>query len=134
MPGLTSASTDSADYGFTVQYKNGVLDSHNDFKFTYAASGQSFSFDATGFDWTAIGGTNNSQGWFQGTATVTVDGVTTTNPFYVAATDGDRLTPAADDFLTLKVYAPGADPSTTSPIYQASGSTVYNSGNGVKIH
>jgi len=134
MPGLTSISTDGADYGFTVQYKSGVLDSHNDFKFTYATGGHSFSLNATSFDWVTIGGTNNSQGWFQGTATVTVDGVTTTNPFYVAAVDGDRTNPTTNDFLTLKVYAPGADPTTALPIYQASGSIVLNSGNGVKIH
>jgi len=134
MPGLTSSSAEGADYGFTVQYKNGALDSHNAFTFTYAAGGHTFNLAAINFAWMTIGGTNNSQGWFQGVAAVTIDGVTTTNPFYVAATDGDRTSPVISDSLILKVYAPGADPSTASPIYQASGDVVYNSGNGVKIH
>jgi hypothetical protein len=131
MPGLVSGATDAADYGFTVQYKNGVLDTHNGFTFMYSTRGHSFSLNATGFDWMTTGSTNNSQGWFQGTATVTVDGVTTTNPFWVTGTDGGRLTPTVNDYLMLRVYSPGANPSTANPIYQASGSMA--SSNSVKI-
>ena len=83
------------------------------------------------FEWLIIDSTNNSHGRFQGTATVTVDGVTTTNPFVVDATDGDRLTPTTDDHITITIYAPGADPATTSPLYKASGSIT--KGNAVRI-
>lgn len=121
MPGLTSTSTDGADYGFTVQYKSGVLDTHNGFTFKYATGSHTFSLTATSFDWMTTGGTNNSQGWFQGIAHVTVDGVTTSNPFWVTGTDGNRMTPTSSNYLQLKVYAPGANPSTATPIYQASG-------------
>ncbi len=131
MPGLTSTSTAGADYGFSVQYKKGALDPHNGFSFTYTAGGHTFSLTATNFDWMTTGGTNSSQGWFQGTAQVTVDGVTTTNPFWVTGIDGSRVTPATSNYLLLKVYAPGANPSTATPIYQASGTMA--SKNSVKI-
>jgi streptogramin lyase len=142
LPGLiSSAQTDAADYGFTVQYKNGGLDPHNDFMFTYTtgtnckkASAQnchSFSLNTTGFDWLVVNGTNNSQGEFQGTATVTVDGVTTTNPFTVSGIDGSRLPQPTDNSLVVRVYAPGANPATATPIYQASGSM--SSNNSVRI-
>ncbi len=139
MPGLTSANqTDAADYGFTVQYKNGNLDSKNAFHFDYATGANcnkpsatnchSFALIATNFVWLVVNGTNNSQGEFEGTATVTVDGVTTSNPFIVTGIDGSLLTPSTNDSLVLKVYASGADPSSATPIYQASGSmTSHNS-------
>ncbi len=38
----------------------------------------------------------------------------------------------ASNYLHLKVYAPGADPSTAAPIYQATGSMTSNTN--VKIH
>jgi hypothetical protein len=121
LPGLVSGTNVSADYGFTVQYKNGALDSHNDFKFVYDANGHSLSLDANTFDWFTVGGTNNSQGWFQGTATLVVDGVTTTNTFVVTGIDGSKLNPAQSNYLQLKIYAPGASPSAAAPLYQASG-------------
>ena len=83
------------------------------------------------FDWLVIGGVNSSQAWFQGIATLTVDGVTTTNPFSVTAIDGGKLSPTRSDNLLLKVYSPGADPASSSPIYQATGSMT--SANSVKI-
>ncbi len=142
LPGLSSPSqTDPVDYGFTVDYTNGVLDPHNDLVLTYQTGSQcnsphpnnchSFTVSATGFNWMIIDQTNNSRGRFQGTASVTVDGVTTTNPFTVEGIDGDRLTPATDDHFTFKVYAPGADAATATPIYQVSGATA--KGHSVKI-
>lgn len=133
LPGLTDSNqTDAADFGFTVQYKNNVLDPHNDFVFTYdtgtqcntphASNCHDFTVNANSFDWLVVSGINNSNGEFQGTATVTVDGTNTINPFTLTGTDGDRLTPSTDDTITLKVYAPGADPNTAIPIYQVSGS------------
>jgi hypothetical protein len=142
LPGLTSTTQDdAADYGFTVDYAGGVLDAHNDFMFTYntgiqcnSPHGQnchSFALSAVSFDWMIIDQTNNSRGRFQGFATVTIDGATTTNPFTVQGIDGDRLTPAASDQFTLKVYAPGSNPATASPLYQVSGTLA--SGNSVRV-
>ena len=142
LPGLISATqTDTADYGFTVDYNNGLPDSHNDFQFDYqtgthcnhqnATNCHSFVLNAISFSWLIIDQTNNSRGRFQGMATLIVDGVSTTNPFTVEGIDGDRLTPTTDDHLILKVYTPGANPSTATPIYQASGSL--QKGNSVKI-
>lgn len=142
LPGLAqNGQTDTADYGFTVDYRNGSLDPHNDFHFTYSTGTHcttpnpvnchQLTLDATGFQWLVIDGTNNSHGRFQGTATVTVDGITTTNPFTVDGTDGDRLTPTTDDHITVKIYAPGADPTTAAPLYQASGTI--RKGNAVRV-
>ena len=75
--------------------------------------------------------TNNSRGRFQGTATVTIDGVSTTNPFILEGIDGDRLTPAADDHLLIKIYASGANPATGNPIYHVSGTLAR--GNSVRV-
>jgi virginiamycin B lyase len=142
LPGLISSTqTDAVDYGFTVEYKNGVLDSHNDFMLTYstgkncgksnAQNCHTFNLNASSFDWLIADQTSNSRGRFQGVATVTVDGATTTNPFTVEGVDGDLLTPATNDTLLLKVYATGANPLTDTPIYQISGSMAR--GTSVKI-
>jgi hypothetical protein len=142
LPGLTApGQSDAVDYGFTVGYRNGQLDPRNDLQLTYttgshcngphATNCHQFSLNATGFEWVLIDQPGNSRGRFQGTATVVVNGVTTINPFVVEAIDGDRLSPAGNDHLIIKVYAPGADPATAQPIYQASGSMA--KGNSVRI-
>ncbi|WP_275413997.1 Ig-like domain-containing protein [Catellatospora chokoriensis] len=142
LPGLVGpGQDDAADYGFTVEYRNGALDPRNDFHFSYrtgthcnkpnAANCHDLSLDATGFAWMVVDQTNNSRGRFQGTATVTVDGVTTTNPFTVEGVDGDRLTPATDDRFVLRIYAPGASPTGATALYQASGSLA--KGNSIRI-
>jgi len=141
LPGLTTAGqTDPADYGFTVDYTNGALDPRNDFMFTYSTGIQcnsshpqnchTLNLTATGFDWMVID-QSDSRGRFHGVATVTVDGVTTSNPFTVEGIDGDRLSPSTSDRLILKVYPPGADPTTATPAYQASGSMP--KGNAVQV-
>jgi tricorn protease-like protein len=131
LPGLVaSGQADSAIYGFTVDYRNGALDSHNDFQFSYKTGSRcnknpanctSFELNATSFAWQVIDQTNNSRGRFQGMASLVINGVTTTNPFTVEAIDGQRLNPSSDDYFVLKVYAPGANPNVAQPIYQASG-------------
>lgn len=127
LPGLVAAGqTDEADYGFTVDWKNGVLDPANDFHFTYETGKcngahpqncHTFTLNATSFTWLAIDQTNNSRARFQGLATVIVDGTTTTNPFTVEGIDGNRLTPVVDDQFMLKIFSPGADPATATPLY-----------------
>jgi fibronectin type 3 domain-containing protein len=142
LPGLTSPTqTDPVDYGFTVDYTGGTLDSGNDFMLTYnvgskcntphAQNCHTLSASASSFNWMVIDQTNNSRGRFQGTATVVVDGVSTTNPVTVEGIDGDRLTPAADDRITVKIYAPGANPATASPTFQVSGALAR--GNSVRV-
>src|SRR5262249_47427300 len=113
----------------------------NDFMFTYNTGTQcrtphpqnchTFTVTATSFDWLIIDQTNSSRGRFQGTATVTADGVTTTNPFTMEGIDGDRLPPPHNHRLPLKIYAPGANPATATPLYQISGTLT--KGNAVKI-
>jgi len=82
------------------------------------------------FDWLTITGPGSSLGTSQGQGTLTVDGVTTTNPFKILASDGDRTTPASADNAVLYIHAPGANPSTDSPLYQLH---VNGNGNLVKI-
>ena len=143
LPGLVANNqTDAADYGFIVQHKQGTIDPKSDFQFVYntgtncskptAQNCHTFNLSSTSFDWLVVDGTNSSRGRTQGVATVTVDGVTTTNPFTLEGIDGDLLSPATDDRLTLKVYSPGADPSTASPLWQASGTMP--KGNSVVLH
>lgn len=134
LPGLTmDGQPDKADYGFTVGYKNGAIDPKSDLHFAYDASGHSFSVDATSFAWLVIDQANDSRARYQGVATVRVDGVATSHPFSVEAMDGEKMTPSGPDFLVLRVYPAGAVPGETAPLYQASGTPVNNSGNGVKI-
>jgi hypothetical protein len=143
LPGLVSSGqTDSATYAFTVGYNSsGLLDSHSDLKFDYitgtncnkptASNCHSFHLDATSFAWSVINGTNNSHGLFQGSASLSVDGTTTTNPFRVDGVDGDLLGGGSQDHFLLTVYATGANPNTAAPIYKASGNV--GIGNGIKV-
>lgn len=133
LPGLVSnTQTDAADYGISVAYKNGVIDTRSAFNFTYttgtnckkanAINCHSFILNSTSIAWLALDMANNSRAIFQGVAAVVADGVTTTNTFTVEAIDGDLLTTSVNDSLVLKVYAPGADPNYATPLYQATGS------------
>jgi hypothetical protein len=130
LPGLNqSGQTDKSVFAFTVKYDNsGAIAGSSGLKFSYSTGtckGQNqtnchnFSMNSSGVDWLVIDGTNQSEGIFQGSATVTVDGVTTTNPYKVVATDSTKLG-SGNDHLQLLVYAVGANPSTASPIYKIS--------------
>jgi hypothetical protein len=132
LPGLNAAGqTDTAEYGMGVDYKNGVLDPHNDFRFSYdtgthcntpsPVNCHTFELNATSFSWLLIDQTNDSRGRFQGSATVIIDGASSTHPFTVEGIDGQRLSPATSDYFVLKIYATGANPATASPIYRVSG-------------
>jgi len=142
LPGLTDANqTDAAEYGFTVDHTGATLDPRNDFMLTYNVGTQchtphpqnchSLTMSATGFQWLIIDQTNNSRGRFQGTAAITIDGSTTSNPFTVEGIDGGRLTPSTSDRFTVKIYAPGSDPATATPIYQVS--AILATPNSVKV-
>jgi hypothetical protein len=142
LPGLiSSGQSDAADYGFTVEYRTGTLDPRNDFHFTYVTGTQCnpnpqnchrLSLDATSLAWLIIDQTNNSRGRFQGTANLIIDGVNTSSVFTIEALDGDRLTPATDDHLILRIYTTNANPDTDAPLYQASGAIPR--GNAVRIN
>lgn len=132
LPGLINTNqTDKAKFEFNAKYNNlGFVDSSSDLTFSYktgahcnnpahATNCHSIALDATTIDWLVIDGNQQSRGIFQGTASVEVDGVTTTNLFRVTAIDGTQLDPMVDDTFTLTIYAPGAD-ANTSPIYQVS--------------
>ncbi len=133
LPGLNdSAQTDKAQFGFTVDYTNqGVISNLSDLQFSYstgtrcnnparATNCHSLSLNATNINWLITDSDNQSEGVFQGTATLIVDGVTTANPFRVMAVDGTRLSPTAADHFALLIFGPGANPNTATPIYKVS--------------
>jgi hypothetical protein len=129
LAGLIQANqTDAARFAFTAKYLNGVLSNSSTVHFDYSTGAHcsnpnkptnchSTTLDATSIAWMVVSGTNNAQATIQGTATLTIDGTTTTNPFRVIATDGSLLTPASVDQFELEIYAPGADPNSAQPIY-----------------
>ena len=129
LPGLVQSSqTDAANLALHVRYANSFLDPSSRVHFAYSTGSQcnnpskatnchSMTVDSTSIDWLVISGTNNSQATTQGTASVTIDGTTTTNPFRVVATDGNLLAPATSDTFELQIFAAGANPNTASPLY-----------------
>jgi len=133
LPGLIqSGQTDAASFALTTKYDNsGNITSNSKLKFTYstgsncnkasqATNCHSLTLDSTSIAWLVISGTNNSQGTIQGTATLTVDGVTTSNPFKLAGIDGALLNPQTNDTFTIQIFAPGASPNTATPMYHMS--------------
>ncbi|HEY6736107.1 MAG TPA: hypothetical protein VI322_00155 [Candidatus Saccharimonadia bacterium] len=142
LPWLSASLTGQADYGFTVDWlANGTFDPKNDFRFTFNTGTQcrsphaqnchTLQLDATSIAQLVIDQTNNSRSQFAGLATLSLDGVATTNPFTVTGLDGDRLTPAQNDTFALAVYAPGADPAQAAPLYH--GNVALDKGNAVKV-
>lgn len=132
LPGLVGpGQTDRATFGFTVRYDNGgVVSAKSDAMLDYATGTSchkptavnchQLTLNATAVSWLYVDGINGSEAVFQGQASVTVDGVTTTNPFRITAVDGTRLDPVADDHLTVAVYPPGANPNADAPLYRLS--------------
>jgi virginiamycin B lyase len=132
LPGLLQTGQhDKEHFAFTVKYKNGTLDSASKVHFDYktgthcinpnqATNCHDTTLDATSIAWMVINGTNNAQATVQGTATLTIDGVTTTNPFRIITTDGSLLNPQTTDQFELDIYAPNANPNTAQPIYHIS--------------
>jgi hypothetical protein len=116
LPGLVDSNQkDKASFTLSAQYVGGAIAPGSDATFSYSTGKKcnsltpnnchDFSLDATQIDWLIISGTNNSKATVQGVATVTVDGVTTTQTFVVEVTDGDKAGGTADHY-TLRVYAP----------------------------
>ena len=132
LPGLIqTGQKDKEHFAFTVKYKNGQLDPNSTIHFDYktgsncnnpnkATNCHETTIDASSITWMVINGTNNSVATIQGTATFTIDGTTTTNPFRVITTDGSLLNPQTTDHFELDIYTPNANPNTAQPIYHLS--------------
>ena len=132
LPGLIqTGQKDKEHFAFTVKYKNGQLDSSSTVHFDYktgsscnnpnkATNCHETTLDDLSITWMVINGTNNSVATIQGTATLTIDGTTTTNPFRVITIDGLLLNPQTTDHFELDIYAPNANPNTAQPIYHLS--------------
>jgi len=143
LPGIAdSGKNDKANLGFDVSYTtSGAVAASSYVNLDYAIGNAceshpqnclSTNFAATtiapnSIDWLTI--TNSGTvGAFQGTGTLTINDhgavTTTNNPFKVVATASGTRSAA------IYLYAPGANPSTASPLYQL---TISASGNWVKI-
>ncbi len=129
LPGLMQAAQiDTASFALHVRYTNGNLNPSSTIQFAYDTGTQcnnankainchTITVDSTSVDWLVINGNNNFQATIQGTASVTVDGTTTTNAFRVVATDGHLLNPGASDTFEILIFSPGASPYSASPLY-----------------
>jgi hypothetical protein len=118
LPGLDGSS--KANFGFVVKYQSGastVPGGNLEFHYNVAK----FHLKSTGMEWLVV--TNNNWAKFSGVARI--DGASGDYPFRVDARDD-----AVDRFV-IKIWAPGANPDTDSPIYKASGDV---EGGQVKIH
>ncbi|HLZ14422.1 MAG TPA: hypothetical protein VKQ34_00345 [Candidatus Saccharimonadales bacterium] len=130
LPGLTTnGQTDAATFGFSVRYDSqGNISSNSDLQFAYntgtncknvkkAQNCHSLSLNASSIAWLITQGTNNSTGIFQGTATLTVDGVNSQVLFRVTGRDGTRLDGVSPDQFGIGIFMPGANPNTDTPLY-----------------
>ncbi len=118
LPGLDGTS--KANFGFVVRYQNGAsAQPGGQLEFHYNVG--KFHLHSTGMEWLVV--TNNNWAKFSGTARI--DGASGNYPFRVDARDD-----SVDRFI-IKIWAPGANPDTDSPIYKASGDV---EGGQVKIH
>jgi hypothetical protein len=140
LPWISTKPGDFATFGFNMKFTpTGTADSSSKFGFRYVEKGNcgksntpachSFILTSTAFDWFALSGTNSSQGVFQGTATLTIDGSSSTVSYTVQAVDGDRLAPTQQDSFVMKVYPLDSDAQTTIPLYQVAADFTPGTGN-----
>ena len=139
MPGLTqSGQTDVASFAFNVAYDTTTqaLSSKSSFTMSYQTGTcgakpvncTTFSMSAPGIGGPGDGylvtdSQNLSRSFFEGTASVTINGVTTQNPFRVEAIDGNKTIPVIPDWVSIKIYDVNAntwDPNT-QPLYHVPG-------------
>jgi hypothetical protein len=112
LPGINGTS--KAHFGFVVKYQKGASTvPSGSFQFRYKVG--DFELSSAGYDWLVV--TNSQWAHFSGTARL--NGGTEAYPMTVSVRDSNKS--GTPDRLVLKVFAVGADPSTSSPIYQASG-------------
>ncbi|HEX5456548.1 MAG TPA: hypothetical protein VFW77_04240 [Candidatus Saccharimonadales bacterium] len=140
LPWISTSPKDFATFGFNVKFTSiGTVDPASKFNFNYVEKGncnspntpdcRSFILTANDFNWFAIGGTNSSQGSFQGTATLNINGTESNVIFRVEAIDGTQLDPSRSDNFVLKIYPEGSNAETAIPIYQVSADFTSSSGN-----
>ncbi len=86
-----------------------------------------FHLHSTEMEWLVV--TNTNWARFQGTAQI--KGIEGHYPFRVDARDGNLTGANLTDRFVIRIWAPGADPSTAEPIYKASGDV---EGGQVAIH
>ena len=144
LPGLISSTQkDKATMSFDVSYgANGSISSVSNFSFTYNTGNAcnspnpsdcySTNLISISFSGLIFSGTNNSQATYEGTGTLTINGVVETIMFKVEAVDGRLLGSGASDSFAMQIYAPGVNPndSGATPIYQVA-TTI--TGNGIVI-
>lgn len=129
LPGLTQAGqTNKATFAFKVFYDSATqnVSGQSTFSFSYSTGTcgnkpvncTTLAISAPSFAWFVTDAQGNAVSTFQGTATVTINGTATSNPFRVVATDGNKTTPTTTDKVSVKIYSPGANPNTATPIYQ----------------
>jgi PKD repeat protein len=110
LPGLNG--TAKANFGFVVKYKNGQSTvPGGNLTFNYAMG--DFKLSSAGFDYLVV----TNQNWAKFSGLATIEGRSGLFPFRVDARD-DGTT---NDRFIIKVWAPGANPDTATPIYKASG-------------
>ena len=109
--------TSRANFGFVVKYQNGssTIPTGN-FKFDYNVG--DFRLTSTGYDWLVV--TNSEWAHFQGSARI--NNGSEVYPITVSVRDSNKL--GTPDRLILKIYTPGSQPSSSTPLYQASGNVV----------
>jgi len=107
LPGLDHTS--AATIHFEMKYRASGSTPTGDLAFTYRAG--SFDLELAGLDWLVV---NGSLAIAQGTATI--GGQTSVFPFRLTATST-----SPSGHVLLRVYPAGANPSSSTPIYQASG-------------
>lgn len=106
--------TSRANFGFVVKYQSGSSTvPSGSLQFNYNVG--DFRLASTGYDWLVV--TNSEWAHFQGSARI--NGGVEVYPVTVSARDSDKS--GTPDRLVLKIYSPGSQPSTSSPLYQASG-------------
>ncbi len=131
LPGLISPTqTDTAKFGFSVQYNNqGQIKANSDFQFSYstgtkcnnpakAVNCHNLDLNASSIAWLTTQGTNLSTGIFQGTGALTVDGTASTVTFRVTGVDGTRLSPTANDQFQVQIFNQSDSPNTATPLYR----------------
>ncbi len=122
LPGLDGSS--KANLGFVVKYDNGQSSvPGGNMQFHYQAG--KFRLKSTGMDWLVV--TNQNWAKFQGLGTV--DGMNGVVPFRVEARDGDKS--GQPDRFVIRIWAPGAKPDVTEPLYVATGDV---QGGKIQIH
>jgi hypothetical protein len=111
LPGLDGST--KASVALDLRYKKGAANPTGIVTLTYKALG----FAMSAADWLVV--TEGSRARIAGRGTVA--GQSGSHPFRLDVVDGNLTAPKRTDRWILRVWAPGADPDTAPPMYQASG-------------